>query len=70
MKMPRSNHWYVPGKTPAEKQHLHEHNTLQVLQRLALNKKWEEFDKLLETISDKDKQHDIKEICHYENSKN
>ena len=44
------NSWYVPGKTSVEKQHVNEHQTLQTLQKYALNGKREEFYELLETI--------------------
>ena len=46
-----------------EKQHLSEHETLQILQRHALNGKKEEFYELLETIDGEDKKRDIIEIC-------
>ena len=58
-----SNHWYVPGKNSVEKQHLSEHETLQILPRHALNGKKEEFYELLETIDGEDKKRDIIEIC-------
>ena len=58
-----SNHWYVPGKNSVEKQHLSEHETLQILQRHALNGQKEEFYELLETIDGEDKKRDIIEIC-------
>jgi hypothetical protein len=58
-----SNHWYVPGKNSVEKQHLSEHETLQILQRHALNGKKEEFYQLLKTIDGEDKKRDIIEIC-------
>ena len=41
------NSWYVPGKTNVEKQHLNEHETLQMLQRHELNNNHEEFYNLL-----------------------
>ena len=50
-----SNHWYVPGKNSVEKQHLSEHETLQILQRHALNGNKEEFYELLENIDGEDK---------------
>ena len=46
-----------------EIQHLSEHETLQILQRHALNGKKEEFYELLETIDGEDKKRDIIEIC-------
>ena len=61
--MNRSDHWYIPGKTAAEKQHVHEHETLQVLQKLALNGKTEEFHDLLKTIKGNDKKRDIMIMC-------
>ena len=33
--MAREDHWYVPGKHAHEKQHIHEHETIQVLQNHA-----------------------------------
>ena len=57
-----SNHWYVPGKTAVEKQHVSEHETLQTLQKHALNGKKEEFFELLESINGEDKKRDIKEM--------
>ncbi len=58
-----SNHWYVPGKTAVERQHVSEHETLQTLQKHALNCKKEEFYELLETIDGEDKKRDIIEMC-------
>ena len=46
-----SDHWYVPGKTAIERQHVSEHETLQTLQKHALNVKMEEFYELLESIN-------------------
>ena len=43
------NHHFT-GETPIEKQHSHEHDTLQLLQRLASDGKRDEFFELLETI--------------------
>ena len=57
------NSWYVPGKTSVEKQHVNEHETLQTLQKCALNGKHEEFFELLETIPGADKRRDIIELC-------
>ena len=59
-----SDHWYVPGKTDVEKQHLNEHETLQLLQRHALNKNEEEFVKLLNTFPI-DKQVDLMNMMEY-----
>ena len=58
-----SNHWYVPGKTEVEKQHVSEHETLQTLQKHALNGKKAEFYELLESINGEDKKRDIIELC-------
>ena len=57
------NSWYVPGKTSEEKQPVNEHETLQTLQKYALNGKREEFYKLLETIDGEDKKRDIIQLC-------
>ena len=71
-KKERDGHWYVPGKTNVEKQHVSEHERLQTLQRYALNKNVEEFVELLNTFP-VDKQADLinmmehtkedKEVC-------
>ncbi len=58
-----SNHWYVPGKTAVERQHVSEHETLQTLQQHALNGKKVEFYELLESINGEDKKKDIIELC-------
>jgi len=57
--------WYVPGKTVVEVQHMSEHETLQILQRLALNNKWSDYEHLLMSkFGDKpDKRKDIREMC-------
>ena len=57
-KKERDGHWYVPGKTNVEKQHVSEHERLQTLQRYALNKNVEEFVELLNTFP-VDKQADL-----------
>ena len=50
------NSWYIPGKTEAEIQHCSEHETLQILQRLALNGQWGEYEHLIMTkFKDADK---------------
>ena len=41
------NH-HFSGETPIEKQHSHEHDTLQLLQRLAVDGKRDEFFEVLE----------------------
>ena len=56
-------HLHFSGKTPIEKQHAHEHDTLQVLQRLASDGRRDEFFKLLETIQHEDKRKDIIQMC-------
>ena len=61
-------HTYIPGETDAEKQHLHEHETLQILQRHALNGKTAEFFELLQTIEDPDKRRAIIELCDMQNA--
>ena len=71
-KKERDGHWYVPGKTSVEKQHLSEHERIQLIQRHALNKNVEEFVELLNTFP-VDKQADLinmmehtkedKEVC-------
>ena len=53
----------MPGKTSVEKQHVNEHETLQTLQKYALNGKREEFYELLETIDGEDKKRDILIMC-------
>ena len=56
------NH-YFSGETPIEKQHSHEHDTLQLLQRLASDDKRDEFFELLATIKHEDKRKDIIQMC-------
>ena len=46
--MSNDEHHHFSGKTPIEKQHAHEHDTLQILQRLASDGRRDEFFKLLE----------------------
>ena len=48
------NH-HFSGETPIEVQHSHEHDTLQLLQRLAGDGKRDEFFELLEKIENEDK---------------
>jgi len=52
-----------PYRNKVEVQHISEHETLQELQRHALNGKREEFYKLLETIDGEDKKRDIIQLC-------
>ena len=63
----REGHKYIPGTAnEVERQHVSEHETLQLLQRHALNNKPEEFYNLLQTIPDIDKQNDIKSMLDME----
>ena len=57
--------WYVPGQTVVEVQHIDEHEALQILQRLALNGKWSDYEHLLMAkFGEKsDKRRDIRELC-------
>lgn len=52
-----------PYRNKVEVQHINEHETLQELQRHALNGKREEFYELLETIDGEDKKRDIIQLC-------
>ena len=66
-KKERANHWYVPGKNEVERQHVNEHESLQQLQRLALNGKRDEFFTLLDSLNlSKDKHNDILELTNME----
>ena len=47
----------------AEKQHIHEHETLQILQQHALNGNEKSFFDLLMKINGEDKRKDIMELC-------
>ena len=60
----RTGHKYVPGTAnEVERQHVNEHESLQLLQRLALNGKREEFYKLLDSLNlSKDKRNDFLEL--------
>ena len=63
----RDNHWYIPGRTKTEKQHLTEHESLQLLQRHALNGRREEFFTLLNSLNlSKDKRNDFLELTNME----
>ena len=55
----------MPVKNLAEVQHLDEHEALKILQRLALNNKWSDYEHLLMSkFGDKpDKRKDIRELC-------
>ena len=62
----RSDHWYIPGKTLAEKQHIHEHETLQIMQRHALNSDHLSFYNLLLSFSkSQTKRNDVAQMCGY-----
>ena len=52
-----------PYRNEVEVQHINEHETLQELQRHALNGKREEFYELLNTIDGEDKKRDIIQLC-------
>ena len=55
------NH-HFSGETPIEKQHSHEHDTLQLLHRLAVDNKRDKFFELLKTIENEDKRRDFARI--------
>ena len=68
--MTRENHWYVPGKLEHEKQHIYEHETLQIMQRHALNGDHNNFFSMLLSFSRcQDKRNDIARLCGYKSSK-
>ena len=60
----RTGHKYIPGTAnEVERQHVNEHESLQLLQRYALNGKREEFFTLLDSLNlSKDKHNDILEL--------
>ena len=60
----RSGHWNIPGHNDVEKQHLSEHERIQLIQRYALNKNVEEFVELLNTFP-VDKQADLIDMMEY-----
>ena len=64
----RAGHKYVPGTAnEVEKQHVNEHESLQQLQRHALNGRREEFFTLLDSLNlSKDKYNDILELTNME----
>ena len=67
--MSESSHWYKPGKTAVEVQHIHEHETLQVMQRHALNKDHAAFyDLLLSFSKNQEKRNDVAYLCGYVDS--
>ena len=61
-KKERDGHWYVPGKTNVEKQHLTEHEALQLLQRHALNNDVDAFAEVHNQFPP-DKQRDLVDMC-------
>ena len=65
----RAGHKYVPGTAnEVEKQHVNEHESLQLLQRHALNGRREEFFTLLDSLNlSKDKHNDILELTAMQN---
>ena len=63
--MAREDHWYVPGKHAHEKQHIFEHETIQVLQKHAQYGRHKEFYQLLLSIHDQNKRNDIAQMCGY-----
>ena len=64
----RAGHKYIPGTAnEVEKQHVNEHESLQQLQRYALNGRREEFFTLLNSLNlSKDKHNDILELTNME----
>ena len=64
----RAGHKFVPGTAnEVEKQHVNEHESLQLLQRHALNGQREEFFTLLDSLNlSKDKHNDILELTNME----
>ena len=68
--MSREDHWYIPGKTEVEKQHISEHETIQIMQRHAVNGEHEKFYQMLLGFSrSADKRNDAARLCGYESSK-
>ena len=64
----RAGHKYIPGTAnEVEEQHVNEHESLQQLQRHALNGRREEFFTLLNSLNlSKDKHNDILELTNME----
>ena len=64
----RTGHKYIPGTAnEVERQHVNEHESLQLLQRLALNGRREEFFTLLNSLNlSKDKRKDFLELTDME----
>ena len=63
--MSREDHWYIPGKHSHEIQHIHEHETLQVLQNHAQYGRHDKFYHLLLSIQGQHKRNDICQMCGY-----
>ena len=65
----RAGHKYIPGTAnEVERQHVNEHESLQLLQRHALNGRREEFFTLLDSLNlSKDKHNDILELLEVQN---
>ena len=64
----RAGHKYIPGTAnEVERQHVNEHESLQLLQCHALNGRREEFFTLLDSLNlSKDKHNDILELTNME----
>ena len=64
----RTGHKYIPGtKNEVERQHVNDNESLQLLQRHALNGRREEFFTLLDSLNlSKDKHNDILELTNME----
>ena len=65
----RAGHKYIPGTAnEIEKQHVNEHESLQLLQRYALNGKRDEFYTLLDSLNlSEDKRKDFISLCSFTN---
>jgi len=67
----REGHKYVPGTAnEVEVQHVNEHETLQMLQRYALNGESSKFFELLLNINGDDKRRDIVLMCNMQGKEN
>ena len=65
----RTGHKYIPGTAnEIERQHVNEHESLQLLQRYALNGKRDEFYTLLDSLNlSEDKRKDFISLCSFTN---
>jgi hypothetical protein len=64
--MAREDHWYVPGKHAHEKQHRHEHATLQIMYRYALDGDHNNFVSMLLSYSPcQNKRNEAARLCGY-----